>query len=469
MRIKMAIFGKTDEFKPNPKQVRFLASIADILLYGGGAGSGKSLCALIWLLGFNNGVGGLPRYQIPSYNALIFRKNRKDLAGLIKQSKAIYPHIDPGARYNNSDNYWTFSSGATIYFSYFERFDQCESQIQGQEYQSIVAEEVGQHETDDIFLYCISRLRGTNGLKPYMRATANPGRYPWLRDFFQIEDDGHSTKFEKTFTLADGTVITKKIEYIQALLSDNPHMDSSYEASLMMLGTEDRNALLNGRWDAYDVVEGQIFENELRLFQADHRHTVVRHDKTAKVFTFWDIGINDYCVILFVQFIGKEVRIINMLKGNNKSIRDHWIPAIQHLSNNEGYVYDTHYLPHDSANRNEFTGNSIEDEVRKILINVKRLDRPSTKLEAIQMARNIFDKVWIDKINCSELVNDLIRYRRKYDTVNNIWSNIPIHNEASHSADAFTYIAYHKQETPQLEVPFNVLNFYNQSNPFMMR
>jgi hypothetical protein len=250
----MSVFGTTDEFIPNPKQVKFLASRADILLYGGGAGSGKSLCALIWLLGINNGLNGTPRYQISSYNALIFRKNRKDLADLIKKSKAIYPHIDPGAKYNNSDNYWTFSSGATIYFSYFERYEQCESQIQGQEYQSIVAEEVGQHETSDIFLYCLSRLRGSNGLKPYLRATANPGRYPWLREQFRIDDAGHSTKFETEFELADGTIIKKKVEYIQALLSDNPHIDKNYEASLMMMGIEDRNALLAGRWDAYDVV-----------------------------------------------------------------------------------------------------------------------------------------------------------------------------------------------------------------------
>lgn len=36
----MGVFGQTDEFVPNPKQIRFLASTSDVLLYGGGAGSG---------------------------------------------------------------------------------------------------------------------------------------------------------------------------------------------------------------------------------------------------------------------------------------------------------------------------------------------------------------------------------------------------------------------------------------------
>lgn len=441
----MGVFGQTDEFIPNPKQVRFLASTADVLLYGGGAGSGKSLCALIWLLGLNNGIDDLARYEIESYNGLIFRKNRKDLADLIKASKRIYPHIDPGAVYNNSDNYWKFSSGATIYFSYFERFEQCESQIQGQEFQSILAEEVGQHEDDRIFLYCMSRLRGSNGLKPYMRATANPGRYKWLREFFQINDKGDSTKFSKDLTLSDGSVVTKRIEYIQALLHDNPHISKDYEATLMMLGVEERKALLEGRWDAFTSVAGQIFENELKLMQEEHRVCMIKHDKSQSVHTFWDLGINDQCVILFVQFVGKEVRIINMLKGSDKSIKDHWIPEIKRLQLEYGYVYEMHWLPHDSAQRDKFGGKSIFDEVKAILQDVTKIPRANLKLESIQKARTMFDNVWIDKHKCSDLYDDLSNYKRKWDSANNVWSNEPVHNDASHAADAFQYVAYYKK------------------------
>lgn len=442
----MAVFGQSDTFTPNPKQARFLASTADILLYGGGAGSGKSLTALIWLLGLNNGVDGKARWEIDSYNGLIFRKNRKDLADLVKKSKVIYKAVDPGAVYNNQDNFWRFSSGATIFFSYFERFEQCESQIQGQEYQSIVAEEVGQHETDQIFLYCISRLRGSNGLKPFMRATANPGRYRWLREFFRIGDDGGSTDFKQVLTLLDGTFVEKRIQYIQALLSDNPHVSKEYEASLMLLGIEERKALLEGRWDAYTSVAGQIYEHELKLMQEERRFCAVRHDKTAPVHTFWDLGINDHCVILFVQFVGKEVRLIDMLKGNNLSIRNHWIPEIQRKGMDKGYVYDGHWLPHDSAQRDKFSGESIFESVKKVLGNVHRLPRPNMKLEAIQKARNMFDSVWIDKVNCQDLFDDLSNYKRQKDEANNVWSNEPVHNAASHGADAFSYVAYYKRK-----------------------
>ena len=439
----MAVFGKTNEFVPNPKQARFLASSSDVLLYGGGAGSGKSLCAIIWLLGLNNGFDGLARYQIPSYNGLIFRKNRKDLSDLIKQSKAIYPRIDPGAKFNNSDSYWKFSSGATIYFSYFERFEQCESQIQGQEYQSIVAEEVGQHDSDDIFLYCISRVRGTNGLKPYLRATANPGRYPWLRDFFRIDDAGNSTKFSIEFKLENGTVIEKKIEYIQAMLHDNPHMDPSYEASLMMMGEAERNALLYGRWDAYSSIEGQIYEHELKAAINSHRICHLPYDPTLPVFTFWDIGISDYTVILFVQYCGKEVRVIDMIKDNNKSVKDYYIPKIIEFGINKGYKYKRHSLPHDANAREKYNGISILDQVRASLNDVEVLPRVDIAA-GLQQTKMMFANIWIDK--SLELFDDLIHYRREWDGKLNMYKDSPLHDKYSHSADAFRYISYYKNE-----------------------
>lgn len=462
----MGVFGQSDTFTPNPKQVRFLASAADILLYGGGAGSGKSLTALIWLLGLNNGTGGKARWQIDSYNGLIYRKNRKDLADLIKKSKVIYKAVDPGAVYNNQDNFWRFSSGATIFFSYFERFEQCESQIQGQEYQSIVAEEVGQHETDQIFLYCISRLRGSNGLKPFMRATANPGRYRWLREFFRIGDDGASTDFRQTLTLADGTIVEKRVQYIQALLSDNPHISKEYEASLMLLGIEERKALLEGRWDAYTSVAGQIYEQELKLMQEERRFCAVRHDKTCPVHTFWDLGINDHAAFLFVQFLGKEVRIIDMMKGSDRALRDHWVPEIKRKAMDLGYVYGGHWLPHDAAQRDKFGGESLFDSVKKVLPDCHILPRPNLKLEAIQKARSMFDSVWIDRTRCQDLFDDLSNYKRKRDEVNNVWSNEPVHNEASHTADAFAYIAYYKRK-PVVQAS----NFVPEAvlNPFVYR
>jgi len=362
----------------------------------------------------------------------------------VDKSKTIYPIVDPGAVFTSTNSTWTFSSGAQIRLSYFETYDQVES-LQGISYAYIGIDEIGTYENDRIFKYALSRLRSPEGLKCYFRATSNPSRYKWLREFFRIDDVGTSTSFKIQYTMSDGTIQSKSIRYIQAMLRDNPYLGHDYEAQLMMLPEDERKALLEGNWSAYDVVEGLIYEHELREIHKDHRYSAVPYEPSQPVYTFWDIGINDQAVILFVQFIGKEIHIINMLKGNNKSMKDHWIPTVLRYVDDFGYSFGMHHLPHDSAQRDKFTGRTLYDESAAILRKCKQLVRPSRKIEIIQSTRTMFKRVWIDNSRCSELMDDLSNYKREYDDENNIWSNNPVHNSASHSADALSYISLYEE------------------------
>lgn len=392
---------------------------------------------MILLLRLNepNGIAGYKQYD---YNAMIFRKNAKDLADLWKEAKKIYTAFDPEVKFNNTEHYCKFSSGAIIYFSYFERYEQCESQIQGQQYQTIIAEEVGQHEDSRIFRYCLSRLRSPNGMSCYMRATANPGRYPWLREFFRINDKGDSTKFTLWNTLEDGTKLPTKVEYIQALLKDNPYIGKEYEANLLNLSIEDKLALLDGRWDSYFSIDGQVYEKELKALHAEGRICNVKFDPAYPVSTFWDIGIDDLSVILFVQFIGKEVHIIDELKANNVGYRDHYVPLIKKYEESKGYRYEKHYLPHDSSKRDPYTTDTLFNSINKDLKKCEQLKRIDRLETGIQLAKTMCRNVYIEK--SLSLVDDLIHYRRKWNPEMQMYKEA-IHDAASHGADAFRMIA----------------------------
>lgn len=419
----------------NKPQCEYLATTADIVLFGGGAGSGKSYVAIVDLLGLNEPRGA--RYTLPYYRALIYRKRRGDLIDLIDKSKKIYPLIDPGAVYNHTDSYWKFSSGATIYFRYFERFEIAETFLQGQELACICAEELGQFEDDRIFKYSLSRLRNAEGLKCYARGTCNPSRYKWLREYFKINDVGDSTDFFEEYKLLDGTIVKKRIKFIKARLSDNPHLPKEYEAQLMLLPHAEREALLNGRWDAYDEIQNQVYEYELKQMIAENRYCIVRHDPSIAVSTFWDLGINDECVIVAVQFVGKEVRIINMMHGSNKGIEDHWIPELKKWESTLDYMYDCHYLPHDATARDKYDANSIQTKVQNKLGKVEVL-KCASLIDGLNATRAMFPNVWMDKINCADMMEGLQKYIREKDSQGNIKAK-PIHSDL---ADAFRYIAY---------------------------
>ena len=449
-------------FEPNQSQMRLLASSADVCLYGGAAGSGKSLVAIVDLLGLNE-PGDKARYQIPEYRGLIYRQRSGDLADLIDKSKRIYQLVDPGANFNNQDKTWTFSSGAKLYMRYFERFEQAETFLQGQELQTIYAEEVGQFEDDSIFKYAISRLRSSIGLKCYMRATCNPSRYPWLRQFFRIDDIGTDTCFNVDLKTPDGRTLTRKIQFIRGRLSDNKHLGDDYMANLLLQSEADQKALLEGRWDAYDSVEGQVFEHELARFNKEHRLTRVVYDPAVPVHTFWDIGMSDLTVILFVQFVGKEIRIFDMIKDNNRGIGDYFVPQILRRKQELGYMYAGHHLPHDASQRDKWGGVSLIDNVRKYLNDVHQLPRIALDV-GLQMAKQMFVNVWIDKD--LELYGDLMRYRRQWVERLGMFSEEPVHDKHSHSGDAFRYISYYK---PKSKLDISDMDSVAASNPFTFR
>ena len=394
----------------------------------------------------------VPRISLPFYRALIIRKQYRHLTELIDKSRQIYNKIDPGAVYTSTNSTWTFSSGAKIQFKYIEKDTQVE-ELQGQSFEYIAVDEIGQYQSDYIFKYCLSRLRSSAGLKCYMRSTSNPSRYRWLREFFRIGPSGESTKFTLDFQTSSG-VMTKEIQYIQAKITDNPYIGADYEAMLQLLPEDERKALLEGDWWAYDNVDGQVYETALKEFKKRNGLCRCPYDENLKTYAFIDLGMSDSFVILFVQIFGKEIRIIDFLEANGKSIPDYCTYISQ-----KPYKLERIYLPHDASVRELGTGISrIEQFQKHISCDVEILPRLQLE-EGIMLAKDMFKNVWID-VGAEEVLRNLEQYHRKKDNALNLYTK-PIHDKHSHIADAFRYISYALPELtkPKVELDIQVRRF----------
>ena len=98
-------------------------------------------------------------------------------------------------------------------------------------------------------------------------------------------------------------------------------------------------------------------------------------------------------------------------------------------------------LPHDAENKTlAAQGRSIDDIVRAAGYKTQIMPRVPI-VDSINAARTIFPNIWFDREKCAEGLACLRHYRYEVDPETGQFSRNPLHDQYSHGADAFRYIA----------------------------
>jgi phage terminase large subunit len=180
------------------------------------------------------------------------------------------------------------------------------------------------------------------------------------------------------------------------------------------------------------AVEGAIYAQEIDAMQRAGRVARVPYDPLLPVHTIWDLGWNDLMVILLVQRVASEIRIIGVIMDNLRTL-DSYVSELEAL----GYRWGTDWIPHDGRAKNTHTGKSTEEMLRSMGRTVQIVPEIGVE-DGIKAARMLFPRVYLDK-DASEFLNSLKRYKRQQYT--NGTFGAPMHDDASHGADAYRYLA----------------------------
>lgn len=260
-------------------QEEFLRTLADIAIYGGSAGSGKSFALLL---------EPLRHHDNARFGAVIFRKTAvqvRNEGGLWHESMQVYPLA--GAQPRNAVLEWGFPSGMRVKFAHLE-YEKDVLNWQGSQLPFLGYDELT-HFSETQFFYMMSRNRSMSGVRGYIRATCNPDPDSWVRRFIDwwIGEDGYPipersgelrwflrrndeiiwTDREQEIYDRFGTgpeILPKSVTFISALIYDNKILmdkDPAYLSNLLALSRVDRLRLLGGNWNVR-AQAGLLFQRE---------------------------------------------------------------------------------------------------------------------------------------------------------------------------------------------------------------
>ena len=164
--------------QPGP-QTAFMASSADVVIYGGAAGGGKTYGLLLSALRYKN---------VDGYNCTVFRRTYKQVfspGGLWDEATKMYAWIR-GAQARVSNGEWRFRDkkgrpAGKVLFKHIGSNAELPN-YQGSQICGLCFDELT-HFNEHQFFYMLSRNRSTCGVRPYVKATCNPDADSWVAKF----------------------------------------------------------------------------------------------------------------------------------------------------------------------------------------------------------------------------------------------------------------------------------------------
>jgi hypothetical protein len=192
------------------------------------------------------------------------------------------------------------------------------------------------------------------------------------------------------------------------------------------------------------AIKGQWFVNELRALKEDGRITNVPYDPLLPVDTDWDLGVDDATAIWFSQSLRSgEVRLIDYYENTGEGL-----PHYAQMLQQRGYVYGTHWAPHDIQVRELGSGKSRVDIAAGLGLKFRVAPNISV-VDGIQAARLLLGRCWFDQVKTVRGLDMLRHYRKRFNAAMMEFTSTPIHDHASHGADALRTLAV-RHQTPEV-------------------
>lgn len=273
-------------FTSNLVQEILLESSADVVLFGGARGGGKTTVMLQDLYYFM--CKEFQKENAKPFNAIILRNTVKDLDDVMNRVYEVFGKV---GRHIKKDNIFQFDNGCILYFKAYSDT----SKVQGKEYRWMAIEEIGLMDDKSKYEQLLATMRGG---KSRVVLTGNPGGrgHKWLKQEFVDGKIPYLTYAMKGFKHLTA-------QYIPSVVTDNTKLIEADPAYLerTIKATEGtpslRLAWLTGDWE-YTYAD-PLFSANMFKFSTEFVKKVITSEgdfkfeantKGLRIFQAWDLA-----------------------------------------------------------------------------------------------------------------------------------------------------------------------------------
>ncbi len=204
--------------------------------------------------------------------------------------------------------------------------------------------------------------------------------------------------------------------------------------------------------EAFTATRDGTFYNKLYLSKVVQRGRVTPglYDTNLATDVFFDLGVDDYFVIGFVQHHAGSIRVVKEYHNQGKNLA-HYLDFVI----DSGIPIRYWVFPHDisarelgygkggaATTRRQIVANHLSDRGVKAAIMVGNKDSIA---DGIESTRELIEDLWIDPA-CEYIISCLQEYSKEYDAKLEVWRDTPVHDVYSHGADMLRLLSQQRKK-----------------------
>lgn len=195
------------------------------------------------------------------------------------------------------------------------------------------------------------------------------------------------------------------------------------------------------------TAEGAYYAEPMNRVYMQRRIRQQPYDSMVEVDTYWDLGLNDTMIILFVQTKGPAINFIDAYANTGEGL-EHYTNVLKEKK----YKYGKHHFPWDIEVAELTTGKTRKEALSALgMFNIVVAPKLGIQ-DGIDAVRRLFSRFYFDEERCEKLYNALANYRKDFDTKLGVWKNTPRHDSNSHYADAVRVLGVTWREPVSQEI-----------------